>query len=234
MPQSPMPATRTLASAVETLRTRLRRARVLPVLVIDEARHAVPLAEALMAAGLDVVEFTLRTPAALEAVRAVRQAGLECLVGVGTVLNGEDLSRSVEAGAQFAVTPGVSTALRPAIAASAVPVLPGVATPSEAMDCADAGFSLVKFFPAEQAGGAAFLKALHGPLPGLSFVPTGSITPALAPDYLTLPNVVAVGGSWVAPKALMDAQDWPAITAHVRDGMKPLCISQDGSGEGAP
>lgn len=191
-------------------------APVIPVLVIDNPEHAVPLAQALVAGGLPVLEVTLRTPVALEAIRAMA-AVPGARVGAGTVLNAHDAARAKEAGATFAVSPGATPALIAACSAQDLPLLPGAATGSEVMALIEAGYRMLKFFPAEQAGGAALLKALNGPLPMARFCPTGGIGVNNAGAYLSLPNVACVGGSWVAPKALMEAGDWEGITRLARE-----------------
>lgn len=191
----------------------LKAGPVIPVIVIDDAAQAVPLARALLAGGVRVLEVTLRTPAALQAIRRIAREVPEALVGAGTILNPEDLRLALEAGARFGISPGATPELMRAARDAALPFLPGVATASEAMTALAAGFSAMKFFPAAQAGGVAMLKALGGPLPQLRFCPTGGITPATAPDYLHLPNVACVGGSWLTPADRVAAGDWAAITA---------------------
>ena len=191
---------------------RLRTAGVVPVLTISRAEQAVPLARALKAGGLDVLEVTLRTDCALEAIQRMQEADTGCLVGAGTVLNEGDVDAAYKAGADFLVSPGVSPALVPALAEFDGPAIPGVATASEAIARLDEGFSIQKFFPAGPAGGPAFLKALAGPLPGIRFMPTGGVTLSNAQDYLALPNILAVGGSWMASSAMLAEQDWAAIT----------------------
>lgn len=187
-------------------------APVMPVLVIDDEGTAVDLAGALLEGGLGAVEITLRTPAALPAVRRIADELPAVKVGTGTVLNAADLLRSEQAGAAFAVSPGATRPLLEAAHRGDLPLLPGMATPSEGMALLDLGFTLAKLFPATAVGGLALLQALHGPLPQLRFCPTGGITAQNAADFLALPNVVCVGGSWVAPKAALAACDWPAIT----------------------
>jgi 2-dehydro-3-deoxyphosphogluconate aldolase/(4S)-4-hydroxy-2-oxoglutarate aldolase len=191
----------------------LKTGPVIPVIVIDDAAQAVPLARALLAGGVRVLEVTLRTPAALQAIHSIAREVPEALVGAGTILNPEDLRLALEAGARFGISPGATPELLRAARDAALPFLPGVATASEAMAALAAGFSAMKFFPAAQAGGVAMLKALAGPLPQLRFCPTGGITPATAPDYLRLPNVACVGGSWLTPADRVAAGDWAAITA---------------------
>jgi 2-dehydro-3-deoxyphosphogluconate aldolase / (4S)-4-hydroxy-2-oxoglutarate aldolase len=185
---------------------------VVPVLVIKDLAHAVPLARALAAGGLKAIEITMRTPVALQAIRAVADEVEGAVPGAGTVLNAKQYHQAVEAGSQFIVSPGTTLELLDVARKSPVPLLPGAATPSEVMALREEGYEVLKFFPAEQAGGAAYLKSLSSPLAGMLFCPTGGITPDNARDYLSLPNVVCVGGSWVAPNALVEAGDWDGIT----------------------
>ena len=184
---------------------------VVPVLVIKDLAHAVPLARALVAGGLKAIEITLRTPVALQAIRAVADEVEGAVPGAGTVLNAKQYQQAVEAGSQFIVSPGTTQELLDVARKSPVPMLPGAATPSEVMALREEGYEVLKFFPAEQAGGAGYLKSLSSPLAGTLFCPTGGITPDNARDYLSLPNVVCVGGSWVAPSALVEAGDWEGI-----------------------
>jgi len=185
---------------------------VVPVLVIKDLAHAVPLARALVAGGLKAIEITMRTPVALQAIRAVADEVEGAVPGAGTVLNAKQYHQAVEAGSQFVVSPGTTLELLDVARKSPVPLLPGAATPSEVMALREEGYEVLKFFPAEQAGGAAYLKSLSSPLAGMLFCPTGGITPDNARDYLSLPNVVCVGGSWVAPNALVETGDWDGIT----------------------
>lgn len=189
---------------------------VIPVLKITRIEDAVPLARALAQGGLPAVEITLRTPVALAAIRAVATEVPEAIVGAGTVLDAGQFAQAVEAGARFIVSPGFSGLLAKAAAASPIPLLPGAITPSEIMQAADAGYSLLKFFPAEQAGGMNFLKALASPFSGISFCPTGGINMENAADYLALGNVACIGGSWVAPDALVGQGKWAEITELAR------------------
>ncbi|WP_102223107.1 bifunctional 4-hydroxy-2-oxoglutarate aldolase/2-dehydro-3-deoxy-phosphogluconate aldolase [Acidimangrovimonas sediminis] len=192
-----------------------RRAPVIPVLVIDEIAHARPLAEALVAGGLPALEVTLRTPCALEAI--AEMAGVEGgIVGAGTLLTPADVTAAVTAGAKFGVSPGATDRILDACEAADLPLLPGAATASEVMALLERGYTVQKFFPAEVAGGAKALKALGSPIPQVSFCPTGGVSPANAGDYLSLANVLCVGGSWVAPKDLMEKGDWEGITALAR------------------
>jgi 2-dehydro-3-deoxyphosphogluconate aldolase/(4S)-4-hydroxy-2-oxoglutarate aldolase len=192
----------------------LARAPVLPVVTIPDAPAAVPLARALLAGGLGAIEVTLRTPAALEAIARIAGEVPGVIVGAGTVLTAADTEAAARAGAAFAVSPGFSPGLS---AASALPLLPGVSTASEVMAALEAGHALMKFFPAEVAGGPAMLQALSGPMPQARFCPTGGITAERAESYLRLPNVVCVGGSWLAPARLQAAQDWSAIEWLARE-----------------
>ena len=182
---------------------------VIPVLVIDEVDHAVPLAEALVAGGLRVLEVTLRTPVALEAIRAMKQVS-GAVVGAGTVLNPEQLDHALAAGSEFIVSPGLTGPLGRAAVASGVPFLPGVATSGEIMRGLDLGLTHFKFFPAMAAGGIPALKAIGGPFAEVRFCPTGGITEATAPAWLALDQVLCVGGSWIAPRGPVDGE---AVTA---------------------
>ncbi|MCE2029753.1 bifunctional 4-hydroxy-2-oxoglutarate aldolase/2-dehydro-3-deoxy-phosphogluconate aldolase [Marinibactrum sp. C21] len=190
---------------------------VIPVIVIDDISQACPLAEALVAGGLKVLEVTLRTDCALEAMELIAKNIPDAIVGAGTVTTPQQVSDVVNAGAQFMVSPGSTDALIDAALASPIEILPGVATASEAMRLRERGITRLKFFPAEAAGGAPMLKSLAGPLSDLIFCPTGGITPALAPEYLKLPNVACVGGSWMVPKNLVNAGDWDAITKLAKE-----------------
>jgi len=186
-------------------------APVIPVLTVERTADAVPLAKALVKGGLPVLEITLRTPVALEALRAMAAEVPEAILGAGTVLNAEQLDQARRAGARFLVSPGCTRALAEAAKSSGMPFLPGVQTVSEAMALADLGFRLMKFFPADQAGGLGWLKAVAAPLAGLRFCPTGGIDADTAPSYLALPNVACIGGSWVAPRDAVAAGDWQKV-----------------------
>lgn len=190
-------------------------APVIPVLVIDDAATAAPLARALVAGGLPVLEVTLRTPAALDAMAQMAQIE-GAIVGAGTVLTAEDVKACKAAGAGFAVSPGSTANLLDACEAAALPMLPGAATASEVMILLERGYDMLKFFPAEASGGVPALKAIGAPLPQVSFCPTGGITPDSAPSYLALPNTLCVGGSWVAPPDVILAKDWDRITELAR------------------
>ena len=189
-----------------------RLAPVVPVLVIDDITLARPLAEALVAGGLPALEVTLRTPAALDAIRAMAEVP-GGVVGAGTLLTPADVTAAKAAGAKFGVSPGATARLLDACAEHDLPLLPGAATASEIMALLEMGYTVQKFFPAEQAGGAAYLKSIGSPIPQVSFCPTGGISLTLAADYLALKNILCVGGSWVAPKDAMARRDWAAITA---------------------
>lgn len=185
---------------------------VVPVVVVDRAEDAVPLARALAAGGVPVVELTLRTPAALEAIRLIAAEAPEVVIGAGTVTTPAQADAAVEAGARFLVSPGATASLLAHLGSLPVPSLPGTATVSEVLAAREAGFTEVKFFPAEASGGTAYLGALASVLPDVRFCPTGGITPASAPSYLALPNVACVGGSWLTPKDAVAAGDWGRIT----------------------
>lgn len=187
------------------------RAPVIPVLTIQEPETAVALAKALVKGGLPVLEITLRTEAALAALELIAQEVPDAIVGAGTVLNPGQLEQVQRAGARFGVSPGCTPDLAKAIGTSGLPFLPGVQTISEAMALADRGFHLLKFFPADIAGGTGWLKAAAAPLAGLRFCPTGGVGAETASAYLALPNVACVGGSWVAPKDAVAARDWARI-----------------------
>lgn len=201
-----------MGDKTEKLLSTLKLQPVVPVLIIEDAKTAVPLARALVAGGLKAIEITLRTEAALEAVRLVAQEVEGAVVGAGTILNAAHYAAAVDAGSQFIVSPGTTQELLDVARQSDIPLLPGAATASEVMALREEGYKVLKFFPAEQAGGAAYLKALSSPLAGTLFCPTGGISLKNAMDYLSLPNVVCVGGSWVAPKELVSAGDWAGIT----------------------
>jgi 2-dehydro-3-deoxyphosphogluconate aldolase / (4S)-4-hydroxy-2-oxoglutarate aldolase len=195
----------------------MRRRPVIPILTIEDADRAVLLAQALARGGLDVMEVTLRTPAALAAIARIAAELPEVVLGAGTILNRDDLARALDAGARFIVTPGLTDELIAALLDSAVPLLPGVATASELMRGLDAGLTHFKFFPAEAAGGAPVLAAFEGPFAMARFCPTGGLNERNAPAYLSLPNVLCVGGAWVAPPAAIRAGDWAAITRLARE-----------------
>ena len=192
------------------------RAPVVPVLVLHDAAHARPLAEALVAGGLPALEVTLRTSAALDCIRAMADVP-GGIVGAGTLLTADDVKAAKDAGARFGVSPGATDRLLQACVDADLPLLPGAATATEAMALLERGWDMMKFFPAEASGGAPALKAIGAPIPQVSFCPTGGVTPANKADYLSLPNVVCVGGSWVAPADKMEAGDWAGIEALARE-----------------
>lgn len=198
------------------VRELMQQAPVIPVLVVDDVKYAVPLAEALVAGGLPVLEVTMRTTAALNVVRAMTSV-TGAIVGVGTALDGDDLRRAKDHGASFAVSPGYTQALGTAARQLNLPLLPGVMTPAEIMRARDAGYTELKFFPAEQAGGTRLLKAFAGPFAEIVFCPTGGITASNAKEFLVLDNVLCVGGSWVAPKIAMQENNWASITHRARE-----------------
>ncbi|MDB0570719.1 2-dehydro-3-deoxyphosphogluconate aldolase [Ralstonia solanacearum] len=187
---------------------------VIPVLQFQSVDEGVAVCRALHAGGIRTFEITLRTPVALEVIRAVaRDLGSDALVGAGTLTRPEHFLQAKDAGAVFAVSPGITPALAQAQAKSGLEWLPGIATPSELILAQEFGLNTLKFFPAEAAGGIPMLKSIHGPFGDVRFCPTGGITPKTAPDYLALPNVVCVGGSWMVPKDKIAAGDWAGITA---------------------
>ncbi len=194
-------------------------APVIPVIVVDDVAHAVPLATALVAGGLPVLEVTLRTEAALDVIREM--AGVEGgIVGAGTLLTPKDVENAKAAGALFGVSPGATDLILDACEANELPLLPGVATASEAMRLLERGYTVQKFFPAEANGGAPALKAIGAPIPQVSFCPTGGVSLKNVNDYLSLSNTLCVGGSWVAPKDKMIAGDWDGITALAAEASK--------------
>ncbi len=194
-----------------TIREILAASPVMAVIVLDRVSDAIPLADALVSGGIRVLEVTMRTPVALACVRAIRAAVPQAIVGVGTITTIADLNAARDAGAQFGVSPGTTPALLTHAATSGFPFLPGSMTPSDVMRALDAGFTAMKLFPARQAGGVEMLKALGGPFPQVLFCPTGGIDAESAPSYLALPNVACVGGSWLAPAALVANGDWAEI-----------------------
>ena len=200
-----------------SIRATLAIAPVIPVLTIEKIEHAVPLAKALSAGGLRVLEVTLRTPAGLPAIEAMRKAVPEAVVGVGTITRDADFIAAANAGAQFGVSPGLTAELAAAAARAPFPLLPGIMTPSELIAGLGWGFSTFKLFPAQQAGGVNMLKALGGPFPAVVFCPTGGISRATAPDFLSLPNVACIGGSWVAPADKVRDGAWREIEELARD-----------------
>ncbi|MGI5370354.1 bifunctional 4-hydroxy-2-oxoglutarate aldolase/2-dehydro-3-deoxy-phosphogluconate aldolase [Streptomyces iakyrus] len=191
-------------------------APVVPVVVVEDVADAVPLARALVAGGLPAIEVTLRTPAALAAIGEIAREVPGAVVGAGTVIRPEQVAEAVAAGSRFLVSPGWTDVLLEAMRASGVPFLPGVSTASEVVALLERGVREMKFFPAQAAGGTAYLKSLSGPLPQARFCPTGGIGPDSAPDYLALPNVGCVGGSWMLPQDAVAARDWDRVEALAR------------------
>ncbi|NIX78019.1 bifunctional 4-hydroxy-2-oxoglutarate aldolase/2-dehydro-3-deoxy-phosphogluconate aldolase [Microvirga terricola] len=193
------------------LQSYLCLAPVIPVVTIDDARASIDLAHALLEAGLPAIEITLRTPQALDAINAIAKALPDAVVAAGTVLHRSQISEVIDAGAKFIVTPGTPVQLAEHLSEAAIPVMPGCATVSEAMTLASLGFEALKFFPAAVSGGAAWLKSVQGPLPTLTFCPTGGIDLASAPSYLSLSNVPCVGGTWITPREALKSGDFAAI-----------------------
>ncbi|MCX4909173.1 bifunctional 4-hydroxy-2-oxoglutarate aldolase/2-dehydro-3-deoxy-phosphogluconate aldolase [Streptomyces sp. NBC_00878] len=214
-PSSPQPSS-PLSTAPPSLSV-LELAPVIPVVVVDDVADAVPLARALVAGGLPAIEVTLRTPVALDAIRAVADAVPAAVVGAGTVISPEQVAQSVAAGARFLVSPGWTDVLLDAMKASGVPFLPGVSTTSEVVALLERGVRDMKFFPAQASGGTAYLEALAGPLPQARFCPTGGVGPGVAPEYLALPNVLCVGGSWMLPPDAIATRDWARVEKLARD-----------------
>lgn len=198
----------------------LRQGLVVPVIVIQKLEQAVPLAKALVAGGIRVLEITLRTSVAVDAIREIRRKVPEAMVGAGTVIGAEDLAVIAEAGAVFAISPGLTVELLQAANQGNIPLIPGISTVSELMTGMALGYTHFKFFPAEAAGGIKMLKAIAGPFPQITFCPTGGITPDNYQDYLALGNVACVGGSWLAPQESIDHGDWARITALTREAVK--------------
>jgi len=198
---------------------RIAAGRILPVVVLEDAAGAEPLAAALQAGGLSAIEVTFRTEAAAAAIAGISKYDSSMLVGAGTVLTAEQVDRAVEAGARFVVTPGFGPAVVKRCQELGVPVFPGVATATEIQMALDAGLSTVKFFPAQQLGGVAMLKALSAPFRSVRFIPTGGVNADNAASYLALPSVVAVGGTWMVAPDLLAAKDWAGVTTRTRDAV---------------
>jgi 2-dehydro-3-deoxyphosphogluconate aldolase/(4S)-4-hydroxy-2-oxoglutarate aldolase len=201
---------------MSTIKDIMNTSPVIPVMVINKLEHAVPLAHALVEGGLNVLEITLRTPVALDAIREIKANVPNAIVGAGTIINLDTLNQAVDAGSEFLVSPGVTNSLINHAINTGVPLLPGVATPSEAMKLMEKGITEMKFFPAEAAGGVPMLKSIGGPLPQITFCPTGGVNPENAKQYLTLNNVACVGGSWMAPASLVDAENWDEIQKRAK------------------
>jgi 2-dehydro-3-deoxyphosphogluconate aldolase/(4S)-4-hydroxy-2-oxoglutarate aldolase len=203
----------------------MRLCPVIPVIVVDRVETAAPLARALVSGGLKVLEVTLRTPAALDAIKAMAEAEPDATIGAGTVLNADQLKRAVDAGARFIVSPGLTEGVARAAEAMGVPLLAGVTSAGDIMRGLDLGLDRFKFFPAETSGGVAAISAFAGPFGGISFCPTGGINAANASSYLSQKTVLCVGGAWVAPKAAVDAADWAKVTALARDAAELSRVS---------
>jgi len=195
----------------------MRVGPVIPVIAIDRIEQAVPLARALVTGGVRVLEVTLRTPAGIDAIAAIARDVPDAIVGVGTITQAQEFASAAKAGARFAVTPGLTPALIEGARRAAMPLLPGVMTPSDVIAAKAAGYRELKLFPAQQAGGIGMLKALGGPFPDVAFCPTGGVTAATAPEFLALPNVPCVGGSWLTPKEAIAAGDWVRISTLARE-----------------
>ena len=202
--------------------------RLVCVAVIDQVDDAVPLTEALIAGGLNCIEVTFRTASAAESIMRIRQALPHAVVGAGTLLTADNVKKAVDAGAQFGVSPGLSEAVSQAAHDAKLPLFPGVITPTEIMAALDLGWKHLKFFPSETFGGVNALKALAGPFghTGVKFIPTGGITAATLPNYLAVPQVAAVGGSWMAEKKLIAEKNWKQITTLTAEAMKVIATAQ--------
>lgn len=195
-----------------TIKEIMNTSPIVPVMVINNVEHAVPLAKALVKGGLKVLEITLRTPAALESIRRIKAEVPDAIVGAGTIINIDTLNKAIEAGAEFIVSPGTTDKLIDAAIATGVPLLPGIANPSDAMRLLEKGITAMKFFPAEAAGGVPMLKSIGAPIPQITFCPTGGVSQKNVKEYFSLPNVACVGGSWMCAANLVDAENWDEIT----------------------
>lgn len=211
----------------------LTAAPIIPVFEVSDLNHAAPLAEALAAGGLETAELTMRTPEAADALTIVKKTVPSMMVGMGTITGSEAVERASDCGADFLVTPGATPTLMERLAAQGIPFLPGVSTASEAMIAGEFGVTELKFFPAEALGGTEVLKALRGPLPGFSFCATGGIKMQRVGDYLSLPNVASVGGSWIAPRGLIEAKNWAAITKNAQAAKEIVTSIQNAPRRGA-
>jgi 2-dehydro-3-deoxyphosphogluconate aldolase / (4S)-4-hydroxy-2-oxoglutarate aldolase len=211
---------------LETIANRIGAKRIVPVVVIDDVAHAVPLAEALLAGGLDVIEITLRTPAAERAIETISQKFPNLLVGAGTILEEAQIPRVVAAGAQFGVAPGLNDAIVKKAQSSGLPFVPGVMTPSEIERALALGCKILKFFPADAAGGVKMLKSIAAPYAhtGVKFIPLGGLNAANAADYLAVPSVIALGGSWIVERKLIAEKNWATITRLTREAMALVTV----------
>jgi len=211
-----------MSSSLDDLKAAARKAPIVPVLVVPDVASAGPLASALVEGGLTIAEVTLRTPSALQVIEEMKRACPELIVGAGTVLTGEDVKNSLNAGSDFLVSPGMSPRLLDALGDHKDITIPGVATASEAMTRYEEGFGMLKLFPAAIAGGVVALKALSGPLPHLQFMPTGGVSADNAGEYLALPNVVAVGGSWIATEKDVTSGAWGDIASKAKTALSAI------------
>jgi len=204
----------------KTIKEIMNSSPIVPVMVINKVEHAVPLAKALVKGGITTLEITLRTEAALESITRIKAEVPEATVGAGTIINIETLNKAIAAGAEFIVSPGTTDAMIDAAIATGVPLLPGVANPSEAMRLLEKGITEMKFFPAEAAGGIPMLKSIGAPIPQITFCPTGGVNQKNVKDYYNLPNVACVGGSWMCAANLVEAEDWDEITRLSAEAIK--------------
>jgi len=204
----------------KTIKEIMNSSPIVPVMVINNVEHAVPLAKALVAGGITTLEITLRTEAALESITRIKAEVPEATVGAGTIINIDTLNKAIAAGAEFIVSPGTTDAMIDAAIATGVPLLPGVANPSEAMRLLEKGITEMKFFPAEAAGGIPMLKSIGAPIPQITFCPTGGVNQKNVQDYYKLPNVACVGGSWMCAANLVDAENWDEITRLSAEAIK--------------
>ena len=204
----------------KTIKEIMNSSPIVPVMVINKVEHAVPLAKALVAGGITTLEITLRTEAALESITRIKAEVPEATVGAGTIINIDTLNKAIAAGAEFIVSPGTTDAMIDAAIATGVPLLPGVANPSEAMRLLEKGITEMKFFPAEAAGGIPMLKSIGAPIPQITFCPTGGINQKNVKDYYNLPNVACVGGSWMCAANLVEAENWDEITRLSAEAIK--------------
>jgi 2-dehydro-3-deoxyphosphogluconate aldolase/(4S)-4-hydroxy-2-oxoglutarate aldolase len=211
-----------MSSLIDLFLSATKKCPLVPVLTIDDAKKAGEIARALHAAGLSIVEVTLRTEDALAAIEEMKKAIPDLLVGAGTILSEPDIRRSLNAGSDFLVTPATTKSLRKDLSDVSVPVFPGIATPSEALEAYDAGFEYQKFFPAESNGGVKALQSIAAPMPGIKFMPTGGIGAQSAPDYLSCSNVIAVGGSWMVSKTAIKNSDWQELEARATQEIHKL------------
>ena len=198
---------------------------VIPVLVIKQLEHAIPLAKALIDGGISILEVTLRTPVALDAIREIAREFPDAMIGAGTVTNAEQLAQVTEAGAKFAISPGMTQELLVAGQAGTIPLIPGISSTSDLMRARDAGYTHLKFFPAEAVGGVKAIKSIAGPFPDMVFCPTGGISLDNYQAYLALPNIVCVGGSWLAPEEALEAGQWDVITQRAEEALAGAVVT---------